>query len=151
MSLSSQQRLDDQRRSLIQFIEQFRPQGSLRNAVTIVFDGRGEFDPNTQIRILFSYDQSADDKIKQLVQDSGNRKTTVVVTDDRAVQYAVRALGAQVCAVQEFLSSAQPKNLKQVKRAKNSSAGPVKNISKTLEHRITSELEKVWLKRNQND
>ena len=145
-------RLEDERQALVQFIERTRPQGSLRNSVTIVFDGQGGWNAQralSQIKIVFSQDKSADDKIKQLVEDSSSKKTIVVVTDDRDIQYAVRALGAHVCPVKEFLSKGKT-NLKKTSKVNSKILLPAsaKNISKTVEHHITSELEKVWLKKN---
>ena len=151
MPILKSSRLEDERQALLEFIERTRPQGSLRNQVTIVFDGQGGFkgpEGASQIKIVFSQDRSADDKIKQLVQDAANKKTIVVVTDDREIRYAVRALGADVWSVKQFLSrGASPLRRDSKMKKKMSPQGSVKNISKTVEDHITSELEKVWLKR----
>ena len=129
---------------LIHFIERAQPQGSSRNQMTIVFDGYGHLrgqEASSQMKIVFSQDKSADDKIKQLVADSSSKKTIIVVTDDRDIQYAVRALGARVWAVKEFLSKGKTILKKVLKTV------AVKNISKTAEDRITSEFEKIWVKK----
>ena len=83
------------------------------------------------------------DKIKKIVAQAGNVKEIVVVTDDRAIQYAVRALGAETANVKVFLDKAKAsgrggKNVKQDRRGSNrdlkggSHKDPKKYISKAL-------------------
>lgn len=136
-------KLEDQRNALIHFLESSRPQGSFKNKVTVVFDGQAGIIGRTAsspIAVIFSKGGSADDKIRALVGQTANKKNMVVVTDDRELRYAVRALGAKVEGVQEFLSKKKPQ--KPTEQAKY--------ISKNLESKITSELEEVWLKKGKN-
>ncbi len=142
--------LQEQREFLISWIERQRPQGSLRNTVTVVFDGQsgmwGGSLSNQQMKVMFSSDgQTADDLIKRLVEEADHKKNIIVVTDDRAIQYAVRASGAKVLAVKEFF--AKTTSLKSQSRQKSSSIdqSKPKNISKTVESEINSELTKIWL------
>src|SRR5437762_110274 len=99
-------KLEDQRLKLIRYLEIHQPQGSSRNQITIVFDGKfgvfGSAESGT-IKVVFSKDETADELIKSMVDAAANHKNIVVVSDDRSVQYAVRALGAQVKAVSEFM------------------------------------------------
>lgn len=135
--------LEDQRRQLIQWIESSRPQGSPNNTVTVVFDGRTDvWSPAeaSSARIIFAQGESADQKITRIVEEAVHKKNIVVVTDDRSLQHAVRALGAKVTSVQAFRE-----------QARGPSPGPQssqmgKHISKTLEQKITSELEEIWLR-----
>src|SRR3989338_5991790 len=86
--------LEEQRQKLIAYIEQLRPQGSPSNQVTIVFDGQPQMMQSlmrSPVKVTFSQNESADDKIKKLVYEAGNKKNIVVVTNDRDIQYAVRA------------------------------------------------------------
>ena len=140
-------KLEDQRWHLVRFIERCRPQGSLRNSVTIVFDGTldafGTMASSTA-EIIFSQGESADDRIKKIVTQAKNRKNIVVVTDDRAVQYAIRALGAKACSVKDFLSQGENAGQKELTAGKT--AQPEKYISKSDELKITSEMQKIWLK-----
>ena len=87
------------------FIERCRPQGSLNNKVTVVFDGNEDIFGGMEsatVKILFSRGEEADDKIKRIVAQAKNPKDIIVVTDDRDIQYAVRALRAKVSSVQSF-------------------------------------------------
>ena len=137
-------KLEDQRRQLIQWIESRAPQGSSRNAVTVVFDGRSDVWGGgavpSPVQIIFSREESADEKIIRMVEEAAHKKSVVVVTDDRSLQYSVRALGAKVSGVQTFLGQ-------------GSASAPVrqpesgKNISKTLEHKITSEFTQIWIEK----
>ena len=148
-------KLEDQRRNLVRFIEQCSPQGSSKNSVTIVFDGdRDVFGgmKSTAAKIIFSQGESADDKIRAIVARANNTKSIVVVTDDRDIQYAVGAIGAKAIGVAEFLGKGKSaKNNKHMadkksQRIKKGLSVPEKYISKSDESSITSEMGKIWLK-----
>jgi len=123
--------------------------------VTIVFDGDLEVFggmSSSGAKVIFSQGESADDKIKKIVTQAQNTKSIVVVSDDRDIQYAVRALGATASGVREFLGQAKlPKREKgagQIKKDSRKSGSPeaAKYIPKSDESKITSEFEKIWLK-----
>ena len=146
----AERELDDQRMGLVHFVETRRPQGSWRNKVIIVFDGQPgivQRDHPSDISIVFSQGESADDKIKRMVADASDKKNVVVVTNDRDIQYAVRSSGAQVCSVEDFLRKGSAASLLK-RNSKKSEDVSVKNISKNLESMITKELENIWLKKN---
>lgn len=147
MPLSEPAKLEDQRRQLVQWLELYRPHGSPRNTVTVVFDGRsdiwGAAGTSGEIQIIFAQNESADARLIRMVEESSARKSTVVVSDDRAVQYAVRALGARVSGVRAFW-------VKTKLTPVSTSPEAGKHISNTLEHKITSELAKIWLGKGKN-
>jgi len=155
MSEVMQAELEEQRNHLITLIEHDHPQGSLNNSVTIVFDGKAGVwsrAASSKIKVHFSENESADEKIKYLVSTVASPKNIVVVTDDRTLQYAVKALGAQVKSVKAFLgkkrmSLIQEKRKNKMKEFKEKA----KHISKTMEFEITSEMEKIWLKKKDNN
>ncbi len=145
-------KLEDQRSLLVRYIEHNRPQGSLNNQITVVFDGQaGVSSPgiDSNVKVIFSKGQSADDKIKAIVACSTHSKNIVVVTDDREIQYAVRASGACVCSVEEFLSKRS--SVKKPSKHVKNNANVQKNISKNLEDQINQELSNVWLKKNTDE
>ena len=140
--------LEDQRKGLINYIENKNPQGSRKNRVTVVFDGRADVwsDKHVSVvNVIFSRDASADDEIRKMVDDSSDKKNTVILTNDRAIQYAVRASGASAVSVQDFFCFEKDK-----KGASNTgfSKSTAKNISNTLEFSINQEMKKIWLKKN---
>ncbi len=135
-------KLEDQRQQLIQWIESRAPQGSARNAVTVVFDGRTDVwspSASSTVRVIFAQGQSADEKLIQMVEEAAHRKNIVVVTDDRSLQRSVRTLGAKVSGVQAFLEQGSPARVTRPESGKN--------ISKTLEHKITSEFTQIWVEK----
>ena len=145
---------EDGRASLIRVIETENPQGSVNNEVTIFFDGRsGRIDtPGTlKVKVTFTGDHSADDRIKKAVTDAENKRSYVVVTDDREVQYYVRSLGANVLKVKEFLSQVKSHQDKTYAGEKSASRDPAKVISKDLEQSINSEMEQIWLGKKKKD
>jgi predicted RNA-binding protein with PIN domain len=79
-----------------------------RVRVTVVFDGAPEqhFADGASrkgIRVFYSERGSnADERIKQLVEQSRERRTLLVVTSDRALADYVRRCGAQVIRSGEF-------------------------------------------------
>jgi len=134
-------KLEDQRWGLIRFIEEHRLQGSANNSLTVVFDGNLDIFGgmiSSSAKIVFSKGESADDKIKRIVAQTKNTKNVVVVSDDRSIQYAVRALGAKVSSVRAFLDQVK-------KPVGNNSSTPEKGISRGDQHKINSEVEAIWL------
>lgn len=149
MPVSKLAKLEDQRLDLIRLIEKHSPQGSSKNCVTIVFDGKLDVFGgmrSTAAQIIFSQGESADDKIRSIVAQAKNTKNIVVVTDDRDIQYAVGALGAQVIGAQEFLKKCRSPGKAKPQRVKRTKVATEKYISKIDESRITSELGTIWLK-----
>ena len=142
-------RLQEAREGLIRLIEIHRPQGSLSNKVTIVFDGQSEIFGQIHsgtVKIIFSRGKSADDCIKRMVADSKQKKNIVVVTNDRDIRFFVRAQGAQVVSVQDFIKKMRADFLRKRSNPSSPSGEDSKQISKTLEFKITSELEEIWVK-----
>jgi predicted RNA-binding protein with PIN domain len=138
-------RLKSSRGALVQFIEKYRPQGSRKNKVSIVFDGREDipsYKENTQIEIIFTKRESADDRIKKIVQRSKNPKQIVVVTDDRQIRFFVHQSGAKVMAVNDFLSIKNKIESAEIKKED-------KHIPIDVEISITDELRKIWLSDNE--
>lgn len=131
------------------WIEVYRPQGSIRNSVTIVFDGRPgmwQAPSSISVKVIFTSGQSADDKIKEIVSEAHNKKQIIVVTDDREIKYYVRSLGAIVMTVADFLNKLRPSQGK-IKKTLESLGPPqsTRGIPKTIEQQITAELAKIWL------
>ena len=142
-------RLEEAREGLIRLIEIHRPQGSLSNKVTIVFDGQAEFFGQTHagaVKIVFSRGESADDCIKRMVSDSKQKKNIVVVTNDRDIRFFVRAQGARIVSVEDFVKKLRADFLRKGTNPSSPSGEDSKYISKTLEFQITSELEEIWIK-----
>jgi len=145
--------LQSGREELIRLIEIHAPQGSLNNPVTIVFDGRsgvfGGMMPSFPggLKVIFSQDESADDKIRKIVEKSDRKKEMVVVTDDRELGFATRAMGTKLMSVKEFLGKTE-KPSPQFKRSisKDKKEIDEKSISQSLEYQITDEMKKIWLK-----
>lgn len=151
MPLLDHCKLEEQRLGLIQFIEQIRPQGSMKNKVTVVFDGQGGMlkTPLSQwVETIYSVNGSADEKIKDIVEQSVNAKNIVVVSDDRGIQIAVRKVGAKILVVKEFLSKGRGASRGKIIPTQKSRQAPRKNISHLDEFNINSEMSKIWLKKN---
>jgi len=144
--------LEDQRRNLVRLIENTRPQGSLRNKVTVIFDGVSGYE-NTQIspiiNVVFSRDESADNKIKRMVEKATQKSQMIVVTNDRDIQYSVRANGAKTMDVKTFLDQGKKKVV-----SRNKKPGPKedrgKNIPKSVEFKITDEMKDIWINKKKN-
>ena len=139
----------EEREYLIHLIEATNPQGSRKNSVTVVFDGQpgiAGYLKTSFVKIIFSVNESADAKIKQMVNQAPNKKRIVVITNDREIKFHVRALGAEVKSVEDFLAkmdfhSPSPRKGKFNKKEDKEH----KSIPPSLEYQITSELEKIWL------
>lgn len=139
-------RLEEGRQALISFIERNRLQGSDRNSVTVIFDGQpGMYGlpVYSQVRVVFTEYESADDLIKSMVQEAKSPKSMVVVTDDKQLYLYVRALGASVLSGGEFLrkyTSAKTPPRPDIKKTE-----PSKVITSSFEHLINQEFEQLWV------
>ena len=144
-----QKSLNDQRQSLVKFIDVKRPQGSIKNAVTIVFDGKlGIIGQATSscAKVIFTKNRSADDEIIRLVGEAKYPKEMVVVSDDRNIQFSVRRMGASILSVHQFLGMPKGHFHKEFSNLSSGEIKDAKHISKSLEFKITEEFEKIWVK-----
>lgn len=81
-----------------------------------------------------------------MVEDSNNKINIIVVTDDRSIQYAVRAMGAKAMAVKEFLGKMDgPKSSSSQSGRSGSGVSPQKKISEGAQAKINKELADIWL------
>ncbi len=143
-------KLQDARDAFLARIKAQNLQGSAKNSVTVVFDG--QMDTNRQcyspaIEVVYTGGETADEWIKRFVEDCQRPKNLVVVTDDKEIRCFVKSLGASIMGARAFLEGKDvfrrqlgfvPKSQK-VQNEK-------KEISSVLEHKITSEMRRVWLK-----
>ena len=137
--------LEDGRNSLAQWINVHRPQGSVNNAVTIVFDGRSDIFGGSSavgLKVIFTSDESADDKIKAIVE-AGGKTNYVVVSNDKGIVLYARSLGAKILSVAEFMAAGAPKGHRKTKNGKDLPAG--KHISLAQTDAINKEFSKLWL------
>ena len=147
--------LQEQRSLLVRFLDVHRPQGSIKNQVTIFFDGKkGVTSPSHSscVNIIFSQGETADQAIKKFVAQSNQKKNIVVITNDRDIQFAARAQGAQVKSVREFFKEGDFPSVK-IRRDKGRprEAELTKTISKSLEFKINTEFKRIWLERKENE
>ena len=143
-------KLEDGRAELIRLIESLSPQGSLNNKVTVVFDGRPGMSPALEaqeVKVVFTYEESADERIKRMVQDSEAPRALIVVTDDREIRYYVKSLGAGVMDSGAFLARIIPRRGK----AAAVPDSDKKPINEKLEDQVNQELRALWLKKKRHD
>ncbi|MCX5781472.1 MAG: NYN domain-containing protein [Elusimicrobia bacterium] len=103
--------LERQRNTLIALIKSSSPQGSSKNMVTVVFDGKTE-DPFSSsgysrqmsgfIEVLYSENATADKVIEIIVNESSNSSNMVVVTDDRGIHKLLGYSGAKFVSTRDF-------------------------------------------------
>ena len=152
--------LEEGRRGLLRWIDYSRPQGSMNNQVTVVFDGHPDYSSlfpgshaggspkSHEIRVIFSDGCSADDTIKRMVDEDTDPKNCVVVSDDKDIYLYARSLGARIMSVKAFTGkgtvplSSRGQSPSAVGR--QDSGG--KYISLSRQEKINKELSKVWLK-----
>ena len=79
---------------------------------TVVFDGRtispADF-RRQEIKVLFSGDITADEKIRRILESKKKGiHEIIVVSDDREIQTGTKILGGSVCRTAEFLEKISP-------------------------------------------
>lgn len=77
---------------------------------TVVFDG---FSPQVRfaqrsIKIIYSCDITADEKIRKIIENKKNKKQTFVVSDDRQIREFTKILGGNPLKVGEFFEIVYP-------------------------------------------
>lgn len=135
----------DARIRLLEFIKRERLSGSMRNKVTVVFDGYCDLDEalasRFDIEVIFSRRETADETIKRMVENSADPRCIAVVSDDREIRLFVKSCGSRPVGIDEFLSRKD----KAQRRLKGRE--PLKpELNYTQIHKINQELKKLWLK-----
>ena len=128
---------DTPHRDLIRYIRTNKLTGSKNNKVIVVFDGRINDDALREkgdFEVVFSGQISADEIIKKRVDKIKNKSETVVVSDDRQIRDITKRQGARSCRIADFL------------KTKSKTQESEKEISYGLQHEITEELRRIWLK-----
>ena len=151
-SLKDLPTLKDARISLVKLIQSRLPKSGKKYQVTIVFDGRDDIDclfsnqNKGPIKIIFSKGESADETIKRIVEGCANPREMVVVTDDKAIIFFTRSLGAKVMFIKEFLGQEQRQSYKKVLRQREQrDAGLVKiELTSQQQEVINEELKRFW-------
>lgn len=142
--------LDQGRDMLLRTLAHDRPQGSLRNQVTVVFDGKdGVWGQKLSIfaKIIFSSGETADDYIKRMIDRSKDLKNIIVVTNDGEIACYVRKSGAKVLSVQEFMFSKKTSSRALNKKRNSSGTASFKSITRVAVDKINKEMEDVWINR----
>lgn len=136
--------LRQSRQNLVDFIIRYQPQGSLKNRLTIVFDGKSDIiyhKDTSSVELIFSEDESADDLIRKIIAKSSNKKNICLVSDDKGLASSVKDVGVKVYSVLDFLSKVNPKPLKDKKQnIENKSTLGYSQIQD-----INKELSRLWL------
>ncbi len=128
--------------ALVEFIVENKLCGSSRNTVAVVFDGypdKSYEQADTGVKVVFSREDSADGRIKEILETSGVAASTVVVSDDKEIKFFAKACGAKAISVEEFIPSKEKKQLKNSDLTKP-------ELNYTQMHKINEELKKLWLK-----
>jgi predicted RNA-binding protein with PIN domain len=132
----------DSRAALLDYILRNRLCGSKKNKIIIIFDGYQDSrypNPDTEIEVIFSRKESADEKIKRIIFESKNVKNIVVVSDDKEIKFFSRSYGATVRGVGDFFKYKY--NTKE--KAEDSFKA---ELTYSQMHKINGELRKIWLK-----
>jgi predicted RNA-binding protein with PIN domain len=108
----------------------------------VVYDGRQGIlstpGAPSSVGTIFTQGESADDRIKRMLEKAENPRNIVVVTNDREIQRFARQKNAQVKSVEEFLVKCAPPKPKG--KEDDKIIGPFKTAE------INEEMKKIWLK-----
>jgi len=108
----------------------------------VVFDGYPDLSrqksDREEINVIFSKGETADSRIKKILETQVNPRNTVVVSDDKEIRFFVKAAGARSLGVEEFIN---PK----VKPPRKEE-GPIKaELTYSQIDKINRELKTRWL------
>lgn len=121
--------------------------GSPKNKAIVVFDGypssrEAPVEARANIEVIYSCDDSADTKIKNIIEKSSNPKNIAVVSDDKEIRYFIRSIGAKPVSTDEFFGY-NPKDKRGRPGPKDE---PRLELGYTQMHNINEELKRLWLK-----
>jgi predicted RNA-binding protein with PIN domain len=141
--------IKDPRISLLELIKYKRLCGSPKNRVSVVFDGYPKIQDSAigdaNIKVVYSGGDSADTKIKTMLENSRNIKNTVVVSDDKEIKFFAKSLGAKIKATEEFIKP-KTKSLGVDNRKKQPRDEFFDyELTYTQRSKINEELRKIWL------
>lgn len=137
-------KIKDSKTALLEFIRVNRPCASPRNRIAVVFDGypdlSSRISDTTGTNVIFSKSETADERIKNIVEKAGNPKNVVVVSDDKEIAFFAKSCGAKALNIEEF-----------IKRAKHLTGSEKKEplkpeLTYSQIHKINQELRQIWLK-----
>jgi predicted RNA-binding protein with PIN domain len=138
---------------LLEFIKINKLCKSPKNTTIVVFDGYPKASGekiDTEMSVVFARTESADERIKKIVEGSGNARNTIVVSDDKEIRYFVKSMGAYAMGVEEFLLPAIKThpilNAKDKKRQDREEASLEVELTYRQMDEINQELKKLWLK-----
>jgi predicted RNA-binding protein with PIN domain len=154
VSFLTGRKLQHGREGLVKFIETYKPHGSARNQVTVVFDGQEDVvSPNmkTQVKVIFSSGKSADDVIKKKVEQAKNPRTIVVVSDDKEIKFYCRSVGAKVLSVKEFVGNAKISKKPHKKQKSKKVLEEKADLDNNVASKITEDLKKLWVKEDEKE
>lgn len=113
--------------------------------ITVVFDGYSKnlsIDYNRRVKIIYSHELTADEKIRKILEQKKNKKNLIVVSDDREIVEFTKILGGNILNVEKFLEIVAP--IKKEEKVKNIE---FKNIEYNLKTKIEKELSNYYGKK----
>ena len=143
------EKLKDAREALLRFIDKYRPQGSPKNKITVVFDGKDNFlnfPSQFDTHIVFTKGESADDYIKSFVDRSRNPKNLRIVSNDKDLVLYCRSAGSSIISVDIFIKSCC--NKKNLRKRKTEGFFELTFLERK---KINEELSKIWLKKSNKE
>lgn len=90
-------------------------------------------------KIIFSREETADNKIKEMIENSSGPKNIVVVSDDKEIRSLAKLYGAKLQNVEDFIRAKEKQ-----RQPQRDSLKVELNFSQI--HKINEELKKIWLK-----
>lgn len=104
-------RLKQGKSSFIGFLKRRFP----KSKFLVVFDGSSDVSYNTYnihsaIKVIFSWDESADDVIRRIIKKRKDRGNIILVTDDRDLILSLKSYAVKISKVEEFLKKCYNKN-----------------------------------------
>ncbi len=87
---------------LVSFVQNYKKKHPSINFI-IVFDGVGKLTGRWGIKIIYSGDISADEKIIKIISENNKNGEYIVVTDDRQILEGAKIFGCKYMMVQNFM------------------------------------------------
>ncbi len=138
-------KIKDEKQLLLELIKKYPLIASKKHETIIVFDGYDDSKNlirDFKIKVIFSQDESADEVIKNIIENSKKPEQIYIISDDREIKDFAKIIGANTISVKELLNSIYKSDLNFNSSQNNNKDN--KEINSKDANKINKELWEIW-------
>jgi predicted RNA-binding protein with PIN domain len=127
------------------FIRILNTRSRMFDGIMVVFDGKEEVEgsyikPRIPVRVIYTRGESADDRIKLMIEKAQNPRAITIATDDREIKDFAKMHGCKLISSQELIEKLIPRQEEKPEVEENKDTF----LNSDKARAITEELKKKW-------